>query len=545
MRGLMMDAPLLITSIMQHGARYNGDAEVVSVTADNPRHRYTYGAAFERAARLAHALTRLGMRRGDRIGTLAWNDHRHFEIYYAVSCAGAVCHTINPRLFEEQISYIVNHAEDRILLIDPMFVPLIEKLAGAIRGVEAIVVMTDAAHMPESLLPNVRCYETLLEAERPDFDWPQLDEYTASSLCYTSGTTGHPKGVLYSHRSTLLHALSCIAPDVMGVSMRDAILPVVPMFHVNAWGTPYSAPMIGAKLVLPGAKMGDPETLQTLIESEGVTFALGVPTIWMGLLAYLQRTGKRLGRLERTIVGGACCPPSMIHEFHDTYGVTVCHGWGMTEMSPVGTAGGLTRQMHEWSAERQLAVRAKQGRPIFGVQMKIVDEEGRELPWDGQSAGALLVRGPTICSEYYRADDATASHDAEGWFRTGDVGTIDASGYLQITDRTKDVIKSGGEWISSIELENTALAHPAVAEAAVIAVPHPRWQERPLLVAVLNDGANLTRDELLGWFRGRVASWWIPDDVVFVEEIPHTATGKISKLTLRQQFGDFGLAETG
>ena len=543
MKGLMMETELLISSIAQHAEKFHGDREIVSVTADNPRHRYTIREAMTRARRLANALGRLGVRQGERVASLAWNDYRHLEVYYGVSGSGYVCHTINPRLFPEQIVYIINHAEDRFICVDAMFVPLLEAVADKIPNVEGFIVMTDEAHMPETALPNAMCYETLLAAESPEFDWPELDESTASALCYTSGTTGNPKGVLYDHRSTILHALGTLAIDVAGMSSRDVVLPVVPFFHVNAWGVPYSALMAGAKLVLPGPKMGDGEALYGLMDSEDVTMALGVPTVWLALLQYTEKAGKRLDKLERSLVGGAAVPRAMIEAFRDTHGVELRQGWGMTETSPIGTVNTLKAGLEGLSKEEQLDLATKAGRGIFGVEMRIVDDNGDELPWDGEAFGALQVRGPWICSDYFKLEGSSGTHTDNGWFETGDVATIDPQGYMAITDRTKDVIKSGGEWISSIELENAAMGHPAVAEAAVIGVAHPKWTERPLLVVVKAEGEDVSKEELLAYFDGKVATWWVPNDVVFVDELPHTATGKVKKIELRQQFAEYRLPD--
>jgi len=543
MLGLMMDRPLLISSIAEHAEKFHGGREIVSVTMDNPRHRYTIGEAVGRSKQLANALEKLGLERGDRVATIAWNDYRHLEIYYGVSGSGYVCHTINPRLFPEQLAFIINHAEDRFIFTDLMLVPLLEKLLPQIPAVEGFVVMTDEAHMPDTALPNAMCYETLVGAESTDYAWPDFDERTASALCYTSGTTGDPKGVLYDHRSTVLHAYAGVAPDAMNLSARDTVLPVVPLFHVNAWGVPYSALMTGAKLVFPGPKMGDGEALYDLIESEGVNIALGVPTVWLGLLQYCEQAGKRLDALERTLIGGAAVPRSMIEAFRRQHDVTAMQGWGMTEMSPLGTTNAPKPGWEDLSEDEQFDLATKAGRGIFGCEMRIVDDEGTELPWDGVAYGALQVRGPWICSGYFKLEGGAGSHTPDGWFDTGDVATIDADGYMAITDRTKDVIKSGGEWISSIELENTAMGHPAVAEAAVIGVAHPKWTERPLLVVVKAAGQDVDRDELLGFFKGKVADWWIPDDVAFVDELPHTATGKVKKIELRRQFADYALPE--
>ena len=543
MQGLMMEMPLLISSIAEHAADNHGSREIVSVTCDDPRHRCSIEECVGRAKQLANALGRLGLSTGDRVGTLAWNDYRHLEAYYGISGAGFVCHTINPRLFPAQIVFIINHARDRWILLDPTFVPLVESISSEIPDVEGFVILTDDAHMPETALDNVVSYEALIGSESDDFVWPDLDERTASALCYTSGTTGDPKGVLYDHRSTVLHAYASVAPDVIGLSSRDGVLPVVPLFHVNAWGIPYSAFIVGAKLVLPGPKMGDCEVLFSLLDEEDVTVALGVPTVWLGLLKYLDETGRRLDKLNRTLIGGAAVPRSMIEAFRDKHGVEARQGWGMTETSPLGVANSIKAGLESLSDEERLDLAAKAGRAIFGVQTRIVGDDGRPLPRDGVASGALQVRGPWVCADYFRLDGSAGTHTGDGWFETGDVATIDPDGYLAITDRTKDVIKSGGEWISSIELENTAMGHPAVAEAAVIGVSHSKWTERPLLVAVRKDGAEIGRDELLSYFDGKVASWWIPNDVVFVDELPHTATGKVRKIELRRQFADYRLPD--
>jgi fatty-acyl-CoA synthase len=541
MHGLMMNSPLTITSLMQHAERNSPNGEMVSVTVDQPLHRQTYAEAFARARRLANVLNRLGLSPADRVATLAWNDYRHFELYYAVSCAGYVLHTINPRLFAEQIAYIVNHAEDKYIFTDPMFVPMLEKLAQDLPGVNGYVVMTDAAHMPDSSLPNLMGYEELLAAESEDYQWPDLGEDSASALCYTSGTTGNPKGVLYSHRATVLHAYASALPDVMNLAARDVVLPVVPLFHANGWGTAYTAPMVGAKLVFPGPKLGDGKTLHQLMESEKVTAALGVPTVWLALLQYLRDSGSTLSTLERTIVGGSACPLAIMDEFREKHGVNTHHAWGMTEMSPLGTFNSLLPGMEDLDHNALQAIRSKQGRAVYGVEMKIVDDDDAEIAWDGQQFGTLKVRGPWIASDYYRMEEGSDAFDSDGWFNTGDVATIDANGYMQITDRTKDVIKSGGEWISSIDLENAAVAHPAVIEAAVIGVAHSKWAERPLMIVVLEDGKEADKTELLEFLAGHVARWWLPDDIVFVDEIPHTATGKISKVDLRRQFENYKL----
>jgi fatty-acyl-CoA synthase len=539
MRGLMMDTPLMISSLLRHAAQYHGDAEIVSRTTEGGIHRYTYGDAWRRSGKLAHALARLGVKPGERVATLAWNGYRHFELYYAISGMGSVVHTINPRLFPEQIVYIVNHAEDRYVFFDLTFAPLVEKLAPLCKGVKGWVAMTDRAHLPKAAMANLQCYEDLLAPEREDFDWPEFDENTAAGLCYTSGTTGNPKGVVFSHRSTVLHAYAVCVPDATALSSRSVILPIVPMFHVNAWGIPYSAPLVGAKLVFPGPGL-DGASLYELFEQERVNFSSGVPTVWLGVINHMKQHGLRFSTLEATVIGGSACAPAMVRTLTEDFGLRVLHGWGMTEMSPVGTINAPKAKHTGLSAEAKLQLSLKQGRPVYGVEMKIVDGEGRELPRDGKAFGDLLVKGPWVVREYFKGEGGSPL-TGDGWFPTGDVGSIDPDGYLQITDRSKDVIKSGGEWISSIELENIAVAHPAVMEAAVIGVCHPKWDERPLLVVVRKPGAELTREEMLKFYEGRIAKWWLPDDVVFVEQLPHTATGKLSKKTLREQFKDHRL----
>ena len=538
MRGQMMDMPLLVSSLIEHADRNHGDVEIVSRTVEGPIHRCNYSQAHQRAKRLAQALTRLGVKGGDRVGTLAWNGYRHFEIYYGVSGMGAVMHTINPRLFPEQLAFIVDHAEDKHVFFDLSFVALVEKLAPACKSVKGWVAMTDRAHMPKAGVPNLLCYEDLLGREDGGYEWPQFDEWTAASLCYTSGTTGNPKGVLYSHRSTVLHAYAASLPDIFNCSARSVILPVVPMFHVNAWGIPYFGPMNGAKLVFPGAAL-DGKSLYELFESEKVNQTAGVPTVWLALLAYVKQNNLKFSTLQTVIVGGSACPPAMIDTFRDDYGVECRHAWGMTEMSPLGSMCTLKTKHAELPREKRRELECKQGRTVYGVQMKIVDGEGKELPRDGEAFGDLLVRGPTILSEYFKDEGGDPLRD--GWFPTGDVATIDEDGFMQITDRSKDVIKSGGEWISSINLENIAVAHPAIAEAAVIGVSHPKWDERPLVVAVKKAGAEVTREQLLDFYKGKVAKWCMPDDVAFVDQLPHTATGKLLKTKLRQDFKDYKL----
>ena len=543
MKGLMMDTPLLISGIAEHAENFHGDREIVSVTVDNPRHRCTFRDALGRARQVGSVLQDSGLTQGDRVATIAWNDYRHLELYYGISGAGYVCHTINPRLFPEQLVFIINHAEDRWIFTDVMFVPLLEKLLPQIPNVERFVVLTDDAHMPETALPGAISYETLIAGGDRDYRWPRLDERTASALCYTSGTTGDPKGVLFDHRSTVLHAYAAVAPDVMGLSSRDTVLPVVPLFHVNAWGIPYSSMMTGSKLVLPGPKMGDGEALYELLDSEDVSIALGVPTVWLALLQYCEKAGKKLAKLEKTLIGGAAVPRSMIEKFYKVHDVEVRQGWGMTEMSPLGTVNVLKAGLETLSDEEKIDLATKAGRGLFGCELRIVDDEGTVLPWDGVAYGALQVRGPWVCSDYFKLEGSAGTHTEDGWFETGDVATIDPRGYLAITDRTKDVIKSGGEWISSIELENTAMGHPAVAEAAVIGISHPKWTERPLLVVVRAEGKTLDKKEMLEYFEGKVASWWIPTDVAFVDELPHTATGKVKKIELRRQFADYAFPE--
>ena len=498
MLGLMSERPLLISAILTHAATFHGNVEIVSRTVEGPIHRYTYRDAERRSKQLANALLRLRIEPGDRVATRAWNTFRHFELYYAISGIGAVCHTINPRLFDDQIVYIVNHASDRLLFVDTTFLPLVERLAPRLPADCRIVLMTDAENSPSTGLPVLPCYEQLIAAEDADFAWPEFDERTAASLCYTSGTTGHPKGALYSHRSTVLHAFGISLPDAISISAADVVCPVVPLFHACGWGIPHAVPMNGAKLVMPGPRL-DGASLHELFESEGVTYALGVPTVWLGFEAYLSSSGARCSSLHRVLSGGSSVPPSMVEAFA-RHGIDMRQGWGMTEMSPLGTTAALKARHRSLDAAEQLAVKVKQGRPVFGVEMKIVDDEGRAQPHDGKSMGEILVRGPWIVSGYFEdAAAGAASVEPDGWFHTGDMATIDSDGYMQITDRRKDVIKSGGEWISSIDLENAAIAHDDVAEAAVIAVPDPRWGERPLLIVVPRPGCTPERDQLIAF----------------------------------------------
>ena len=547
MLGQMMDMPLLVSSILRHAARHFGETEVVSRRVEGDLHRYTYTQCEQRARQLASALERTGITMGERVATVAWNGYRHLELYYGVGGKGSVIHTINPRLHPEQVAWIVNHAEDRVVAFDLTFLPLMEAIAAKCPQVKHWLVMIDPAQQPasdkfpEGTLGN---YEEFLATGDTDWHWPSFDENTAVALCYTSGTTGNPKGALYSNRSTVLHAYGAALPDTMCASARDSILPVVPMFHVNAWGIPFAAPMVGAKLVFPGPQL-DGKSLFELFEAEHVTFAAGVPTVWFGLLAHVQANGLKFSSLNRTVIGGSACPPAMIRSFQEQYGVDVIHAWGMTEMSPLGTSSRLQNKHLSLPEAEQRKLLEKQGHTVFGVDMKIVDDAGKELPWDGKTYGNLLVRGPWVIKTYFReADEDPLAYDenGDGWFRTGDVATIDADGFMQITDRSKDVIKSGGEWISSIDLENMAIGHPAVANAAVIGIAHPKWDERPLLVVVKKPGAEATTAaDILSIYDGKIAKWWTPDDVQFVDAIPLGATGKILKTRLREQFKDYRL----
>jgi fatty-acyl-CoA synthase len=539
MNGLMMQQQLLISSLLTHAERHHGEQEVVSRRVEGDVHRTTYRQLGARSRRMANALAARGVGFGDRVATLAWNGYRHMELYYAASGSGAVLHTLNPRLHPDQVVWIADHAEDQILFFDLTFLPLVEAVASRVKTIKAFVLMTDRAHMPAaSKVPNLLCYEELVNDASDNFDWPQFDENTASSLCYTSGTTGNPKGALYSHRSTLLHTYAAALPDALNCAARDTILPVVPMFHVNAWGLPYAACMVGAKLVFPGPFL-DGKSLHELFESERVTVSAGVPTVWQGLLAHVEANDLKFSTMRRTIIGGSACPPAMMRAFQERYDVQVLHAWGMTEMSPLGTVCTLKPKHDRLSADERMAVQAKQGRAVFGVDLKIVGEDGQELPHDGKASGELLVRGPWIISNYFKGEGGDPLVD--GWFPTGDVSTIDTDGYMQITDRSKDVIKSGGEWIGSIDLENIAMAHPAVAMAACIGAKHPKWDERPLLVVVKKPNAQVTRDELIKFYDGKIAKWWTPDDVVFVDAIPLGATGKMQKNKLREQFADHKL----
>lgn len=537
--GQMMSKPLLISSIIEHADRYFGKNEIVSRRVEGDIHRYNYKECHQRSKKLANAFRQLGVKIGDRVATLAWNGYRHMEAYYAVSGSGAVLHTINPRLHPDQIAYIVNHAEDQFLLFDMTFLPIIQAIISQCPTIKGFVMMCDKDRLPtDGSIPNLLCYEDLIDANSDVFEWPLFDENSASSLCYTSGTTGHPKGALYSHRSTVLHSFASALPDALNVSARDCVMPVVPMFHVNAWGLPYSAPITGAKLVFPGPHM-DGKSLYELFEQEQVTFSAGVPTIWLGLITYVAQNNLTFSSFKRTVIGGSACPPAMMKTLRHTYGVEVVHAWGMTEMSPLGTAGTLQSKHLSMTDAQQEAVLVKQGHAIYGVDMKIVDDAGKELPWDGITYGNLLVKGPWIISSYFRQEGGDVLED--GWFPTGDVATIDEDGYMQITDRSKDVIKSGGEWIGTIDLENVAMSYPGVLQAACIGVFHPKWDERPLLLVVKKPGVDVDKEELIHFYEGKIAKWWTPDDVVFIDALPLGATGKIQKNKLRDQFKDYHL----
>lgn len=532
--GQMMGQPLLISSIIEHADRYFGGNQIVSRRVEGDMHRYTYRDCHKRARQLANALAGLGVRMGDRVATLAWNGYRHMEAYYAISGSGAVLHTINPRLHPEQIAYIANHAEDRYLFFDITFLPLVEAFAPHCKTIKGFVMMCDRDRLPkDGKLPDLMCYEDLIDSSSDQYQWPVFDENSASSLCYTSGTTGNPKGALYSHRSTLLHSFASIMPDALNIAARDTVLPVVPMFHVNAWGLPYSVPLTGAKMVFPGAAL-DGKSVYELFEQEQVTFSAGVPTVWLGLLAYAGQNNLKFSSFKRTVIGGSACPPAMMKTFRQQYGVEVVHAWGMTEMSPLGTTCTLQARHLGLPEDAQQALLEKQGHVIFGVDMKIVDDAGQELPWDGTTYGNLLVKGPWVIHSYFKGEGGEVLQD--GWFPTGDVATIDADGYMRITDRSKDVIKSGGEWIGTIDLENIAMAHPAVLQAACIGIAHPKWDERPLLVVVKRPGMDVSREELLQFYDGKIAKWWTPDDVMFVTALPIGATGKILKNKLREEF---------
>lgn len=542
MHGLMQDRPLLISSLIEHAARFHPDTEIVSRLPEGPMHRTTWAGVAKRSRQVANALAKLGIQPGERVGTLAWNSYRHLALYFGVSGTGAVLHTVNPRLFPEQIDYIVNHAEDQVLFFDITFAPLVEKLAPALKTVKAFIAMTDREHMPAIQVPNLLCFDELMDQQSDQYTWPEFDEKSASSLCYTSGTTGNPRGVLYSHRSTMLHTLMELAPDTFGIASNETLMLIVPMFHANAWGAPYAAAMVGARLVLPGPHL-DGQSVYNLMRDERVTFSQGVPTVWMMLFQYLdqnpQLDPKSLG-VRRIGIGGAAVSRAVLERFEKQFGAEVVQGWGMTETSPIGVISKLLPKHAGMPEEELVKVKLKQGRGVWGVDLKIVDADGKALPWDGVAYGHLHVRGPWIASGYFRGEGGDVL-DAEGYFPTGDVATIDPDGFLQLVDRAKDVIKSGGEWISSIDVENAAMSHPGVAEAAVIGVSHPKWQERPLLLVVPRAGAEVSKQSMLDHLGSRIAKWWLPDDVLLVDSLPHTATGKLLKTKLREQYRDHQL----
>jgi fatty-acyl-CoA synthase len=538
MLGLMQDWPLLCHRILDHAATNHAARPIVTRSIEGPLHTTTYAEIRARALRLAQRLEKDGIRPGDRVATLAWNTWRHVEAWYGIMGIGAIYHTVNPRLFFDQIALIVNHAEDRLLLADVTFIPLLEKFANKLPTIERYVLLCDAAHMPQTSLKNAVPYEEWIGEVDGDFSWKTFDENTAAGMCYTSGTTGNPKGVLYSHRSNVLHGVMANMADMKGYSSRDVVMPVVPMFHANCWAMMYAAPIAGASLILPGCKL-DGASVFELLDRYKVTCTAAVPTVWLMLLQHLEATGSKLPHLKKVVIGGSACPRAMAKTFQDVYGVEVIHAWGMTEMSPLGTCCTFKPEYASLEGEARLDIQQKQGQTPFMVEMKITDDTGRRLPWDGKIFGRLKVRGPCVARAYYKEENDVL--DEEGFFDTGDVSTIDRYGYMQVTDRAKDVIKSGGEWISSIDLENLAIGHPKVAEAAVIGVKHPKWDERPLLVIVLKKDQSATKDEILKFMRGKIAKWWMPDEVVFVDEIPHTATGKIQKTVLRERFKDFVL----
>ena len=541
MLGLMQNQPLMISSLIEFADRHHGEGEIVSRRVEGDIHRYTYKQVAARSRQVANALDTLNLAFSDRVATLAWNGYRHLELYFGVSGSGRVLHTLNPRLHPDQIAWIANHAEDKVLFFDMSFLPIVKAIQGKATSIQLYVALCDADKLPaDSGIPGLISYEALIAPQKTTYDWPEFDENSASSMCYTSGTTGNPKAVLYSHRSTILHAFAGCMPDALNLSARDSVLPVVPMFHVNAWGLPYAAAMTGAKLVFPGPAM-DGKSIFELIESEKVSFAAGVPTVWQMMLGHMQAGGLRFSTLKRTVLGGSACPPAMITAFNDEYGVEVLHAWGMTEMSPLGTICTLKNKHLSMSSNEKMKVRLKQGRGLYGVDMKIVDPQGHDLPWDGKAFGDLLVKGPWVIRDYFKPEGSPPLLD--GWFPTGDVATIDPDGYMQITDRSKDVIKSGGEWISSIDVENIAVAHPAVAMAACIGIAHPKWDERPIIAVVKKPGAEVSRDELLKFYEGKIAKWQVPDDVVFVDAIPLGGTGKMQKSKLREILKDYRFAD--
>ena len=539
MRGLMQEWPLLVHTFIDHANIHHGEREIVTRRVEGDIHRTNYSEIYSRAKRFSKALQKLGVMQGEVIGTLAWNTYRHLESWYGITGMGAIYHTLNPRLFTEQLEYIINHAENQYIISDTTFVKLLEGIEKNIPNVKGFIFLTDKENMPDTKLKNSLSFEELIDAEDEDFDWVRVDENDACGLCYTSGTTGNPKGVLYSHRSNVLHTLAANSADAMGISSTDSVLPVVPMFHANAWGISFSAPMVGCKVVMPGMNM-DGESIYQLLTDEKVTFTAAVPTVWLMLLQYLEENDLKLPYLNRVAIGGSAVPRMMLEKFEKDYEVSVMHAWGMTEMSPLGTIGAFKSGMEDLSFEEQINIKLKQGRATYMVEMKITNDEGNELPWNGKDFGHLLVRGPFIASKYIKGEGGQIL-DNQGFFDTGDVATIDELGFMQITDRSKDVIKSGGEWISSIELENAAVGHEEISEAAVIGIFHPKWDERPLLICVPVEGKTPSKEDVLEYLKEKVAKWWMPDDVVFVEEIPHTATGKIQKITLREQFSDYSL----
>jgi len=539
MLGLMQSQPLLISSLIDFAELHHADAEIVSRRVEGDIHRCTWKDVAIRARQLANALDGMNLALSDRVATLAWNGYRHLELYFGVSGSGRVLHTINPRLHPDQIAWIASHAEDQVLCFDMTFLPLVQAVHARCPSIRHYVALCEADKLPaDTGIPDLVSYESWIGGQLTSYKWPSFDENSASSMCYTSGTTGNPKAALFSHRSTILHAYAAALPDVMGLSACDSVLPVVPMFHVNAWGIPYSAALTGCKLVFPGALL-DGKSVYELIEAEKVTMAAGVPTVWQMLLGHLKSEGLRFSVLNRTVIGGAACTPAMLKAFRQDYGVEVLHGWGMTEMSPLGTMCVLKKKHLSMPIEEQSTILAKQGRAIFGVGMKIVDDDGNDLPWDGKAFGDLYVKGPWVVREYFKGEGGDPL--VGGWFPTGDVATIDSDGYLQITDRSKDVVKSGGEWISSIEVENIAMGHPAVQMAACIAMKHPKWDERPIVVVVNKPGAEVTKNELLKFYEGKMPKWQTPDDVVFVEAIPLGATGKMLKTRLREMLKDYRL----
>jgi 3-(methylthio)propionyl---CoA ligase len=535
----MQDWPLLVPTILEHACTYHGDREIISRTIEGPIHRHSYRDLARRARKLASALEKFGVKQGDILGTMAWNGYRHMEIWYGLMGNGGIVHTLNPRLFADQLAYIINHAEDQYIFLDLTFVPLMEALQDRLPQVKGFILMTDEDHMPETSLKNPLCYEQFIATGDDDYHWPEFDENTACGLCYTSGTTGNPKGVLYSHRSNVLHALTTNGADALGLKSQDSVMAVVPMFHANAWSLVFSAPMAGANLVMPGALM-DGASIYEMLTVGQVTLTAAVPTVWQMLIAYLEESGEKLDHLERVVIGGAACPPSMMETFENAYNTQVIHAWGMTEMSPLGSLCTFKGGLDDLSVAEKRALKIKQGRPPYLVAMKISDDDGNELPRDGVAFGHLMVKGPCVASDYVKNEDAPIVDD-QGWFDTGDVSTLDQHGYMQITDRAKDVIKSGGEWISSIDVENLAVGHEEVEEAAVIGITHPKWDERPLLVIVRRQNSTVSGNEIKQFLTDKIAKWWMPDDVVFVDEIPHTATGKIHKLTLRETFKDYVL----